>query len=89
MDGRRGRLRPGRERTFKIKIASAVQPVPPDAVAGTPVRPVVLEGLTVAPYIQELPRTNPKEPQRFKIAYSLRCTGVAAPRRTADAGKAA
>src|SRR5215218_9683204 len=35
-----------RERTFKVKIAAAVQPVPPAAVEGTPVRPVVLEGLT-------------------------------------------
>ena len=70
-----------RERTFKIKIASAVQPVPPDAVAGAPVRPVLLEGLSVTPYI--------KEGNRPKIGYSLRCTGLAAPRRAADAGKAA
>jgi len=69
-----------RERMFKIKIASAVQPVPPDAVAGAPVRPVVLEGLTVTPYI--------KEGSRPRIGYSLRCTGLAAPRRV-DAGKAA
>ena len=69
-----------RERTFKIKIAAAVQPVPPDPVPGAPVRPVILEGLTVTPYI--------KEGTRPKIGYSLRCTGLAAPRRT-DAGKAA
>jgi len=42
-----------------------------------PVRPVVLEGLTVTPYIAE--------GSRPKIAYSLRCTGLAAPgRRSAD-----
>jgi hypothetical protein len=69
-----------REKTYRVKIAAAVQPVPPDAVAGAPVRPVVLEGLTVTPYI--------KEGSRPKIGYSLRCTGLAAPRR-ADAGKAA
>src|SRR3954447_11881258 len=34
-----------RERTFRVKIAAAVQPVPPSAVEGVPVRPVVLEGL--------------------------------------------
>jgi hypothetical protein len=33
-----------REKTHRVKIASAVQPVPPDAVAGIPVRPVVLRG---------------------------------------------
>jgi hypothetical protein len=72
-----------REKTFKVKIAAAVQPVPPEAVAGAPVRPVVLEGLSVTPYIKDGPRP--------RIAYSLRCTGLAAPggRRSADPGKAA
>lgn len=69
-----------RERTFKVKVAAAVQPVPPEAIAGAPVRPVLLENLTVTPYI--------KEGSRPKIAYSLRATGLAAPRRS-DAGKAA
>jgi hypothetical protein len=69
-----------RERTFKVKIAAAVQPVPPEAVAGTPVRPVLLEGLTVTPYI--------KDGNRPRIAYSLRASGLVAPRR-AEAGKAA
>ena len=71
-----------REKTYRVKIAAAVQPVPPEAVAGVPVRPVVLENLTVTPYIADGPRP--------KIAYSLRCTGLAAPgRRSADPGKAA
>ena len=71
-----------REKTYRVKIAAAVQPVPPEAVAGLPIRPVVLEGLTVTPYIADGPRP--------KIAYSLRCTGLAAPgRRSADPGKAA
>ena len=71
-----------REKTYRVKIAAAVQPVPPEAVAGVPVRPVVLESLTVTPYIADGPRP--------KIAYSLRCTGLAAPgRRSADPGKAA
>ena len=42
-----------REKTFRVKIAAAVQPVPPDALPGAPVRPVVLEGLTVTPYIKD------------------------------------
>jgi hypothetical protein len=71
-----------REKTYRVKIAAAVQPVPPEAVAGLPIRPVVLEGLTITPYIVE--------GNRPKIAYSLRCTGLVAPgRRSADPGKAA
>ena len=72
-----------REKTFRVKIAAAVQPVPPEAIPGAPVRPVVLEGLTITPYIKDGPRP--------RIAYSLRCTGLAAPggRRSADPGKAA
>ncbi len=58
-----------RERVFKVKIAAAVQPVPPEPVAGAPVRPVVLEGLTITPWI--------KEGNFAKIAYSLRATGMA------------
>jgi hypothetical protein len=43
---------------------------------------VVLENLTVTPYIADGPRP--------KIAYSLKCTGLASPgRRSADPGKAA
>ena len=63
-----------RERTFKVKIAASAQPVAPDPVAGVPVRPVLLENLTVTPYIKDGPRP--------RIAYSLRATGLAAPRRT-------
>ena len=73
-----------REKTYRVKIAAEVQPVPPEAVAGLPIRPVVLEGLTVTPYIADGPRP--------KIAYSLRCTGLAAPggrRSVSDPGKAA
>ena len=32
-----------REKTYRVKIAAAVQPVPPEAVAGVPVRPVAGE----------------------------------------------
>ena len=65
-----------REKTYRVKVASAVQPVPPDAVAGAPVRPVVLEGLTVTPYIKDGPRP--------RIGYSLRCTALVAPGRRAE-----
>ena len=65
-----------RDKTFRVKVAAAVQPVPPDAVAGAPVRPAILEGLSVTPYIKEGPRP--------RIAYSLRCTGLVAPGRRAE-----
>ena len=72
-----------RERTFPVKIAAAVQPVPPSAVEGVPVRPVVLEGLTVTPWLDD-------RGARPKIAYSLKATGLAAPRRrVVDTSKAA
>ncbi len=69
-----------RERTFKVKVIAAVQPVPPEAMAGTPLRPVYLEGLSMTPYI--------KDGNFPKVAYSLRCTGLASPKR-AHADKAA
>ena len=65
-----------RDKTFKVKIAAEMQPVPPESVAQVPVRPVVLESLTVTPYI--------KEGNRPRIAYSLRCSGLAAPGRRAE-----
>ncbi len=63
-----------RERTFKVKIAAPVQPVPPEAANGMPVRPVFLEGLTVTPYLKEIGNG------RSRIAYSLRASGMASPR---------
>src|SRR4051794_31574639 len=68
-----------RERTFKVKFATPVQPVPPDALEGLPVRPVILEGVTVTPYIKEVSASI------SKIAYSLRATGMHAPGKTAKA----
>lgn len=76
-----------RERTFRVKITADVQPVPPDEVAGLPVRPVVLEGLTVTPYLREVGSG------RSRIAYSLRATGLATPPKgrqgASEPGKAA
>ena len=71
-----------RDRTFRVKIAAAVQPVPPSAVEGVPVRPVWLEGLTVMPWIDD-------RGARPRIAYSLKATGLAAPKRLSDTTKAA
>jgi hypothetical protein len=66
-----------REKTFRVKIVAAVQPVPPAAVEGAPVRPVVLENLTVTPWLKG------EDGPRPRIGYSLRCTGLAAPGRSA------
>jgi hypothetical protein len=67
-----------RERTFKVKFAAAVQPVPPDAMDGLPVRPVVLEGVTVTPYLKDVGNG------RSRIAYSLRASGMHAPGKAAQ-----
>lgn len=75
-----------RERTFKVKIVAAVQPVPPNAIEGAPVRPVLLEGLTVTPYLKETGQG------RARVAYSLRASGLAAlrgMRTVVDTSKAA
>jgi hypothetical protein len=75
-----------RERTFKVKIVAQVQPVPPEAIAGAPVRPVLLEGLTVTPYLKETGNG------RARVAYSLRASGLVSPRgvrAVGDASKAA
>src|SRR5829696_6283090 len=66
-----------RDRQFKVKIASAVQPVPPSAVEGVPVRPVVLEELSAQPYLKDVGNG------RQRIAYSLRASGMVAPGRAA------
>lgn len=71
-----------RDRTVKVKITASVQPVPPDAMEGAPVRPVYLEGLTVTPYLKEVGNG------RSRVAYSFRATGLAGPR-SARATKAA
>ncbi len=65
-----------RERTFKVKIAAAVQPVPPVAIEGAPVRPVILEGLTVTPWIKETGMG------RSKVAYSVWASGLSPVRRS-------
>jgi hypothetical protein len=59
-------------KTVTVKISAPVQPVPPEAMAGIPFRPVEFDGLTVTPYVND----NGGRP---RIAYSLRATGMRAP----------
>ena len=55
-----------RDKTAKIKVASANQPVLPAGSAGVPFVPVEFAGLTVTPYVN----------QAGRLAYSLKATGV-------------
>jgi hypothetical protein len=59
-----------RDKTVRVKVAAADQPVLPAAPAGLPFVPVEFTGLTVTPYVN----------QAGRLAYSLRATGVRAGR---------
>ena len=71
-----------RQRMVKVKIAAAVQPVLPDAPAGSPFVPVEFEGLTATPWV-DASRCNAKDNGKCgaRMAYSLKATGVRAPSR--------
>jgi hypothetical protein len=64
-----------RERTVRVKLLAPVQPVPPEAMAGAPFRPVEFEGLTATPYVATTASG------RSRLAWSLRATGMRAPGR--------
>ena len=36
-----------------VKMAVDVQPVPPEAIAGTPFRPAIFEGMSAVPYVRD------------------------------------
>jgi hypothetical protein len=61
-----------REKSVTVEFASAHQPVPPEAVAGLPFRPVVLEGMTVQPRAEA-------SGQAKWITWTIRATGMTAP----------
>ena len=42
-----------KSKTVTVKIAARVQPVPPEALPGLPFRPVVFQGLSALPYIDD------------------------------------
>jgi hypothetical protein len=72
-----------RQKTVKVKIAADHQPVPPEAAAGTPFRPVEFDGMSVTPYVDRDKCKPPKkgEPHYCKArqAFSLWATGMHAP----------
>lgn len=70
---------PKSAKTVVVKISAPVQPVPPEAVAGLPFRPVEFEGLTVTPYLDD---------KRNRVTYSLRARAMRSPAaRIAGPGK--
>jgi len=58
------------DRSIKVKIAAAHQPVLPEALPGMPFRPVEFDGLMVRPYVNGTGR----------LAYSYSARGVKAPK---------
>ena len=71
-----------RDKTVRVKLVAPVQPVPPATAPGVPFRPVVLEGLTLRPWVNT-DRCKPQvgRPHRCgsQIAWSFWATGMAAP----------
>ncbi len=59
-------------KTVTVKISAPHQPVPPEAIAGMPFRPVEFDGLTVTPYLNE-------NGGRARVAYSVRAAAMRAP----------
>ena len=71
-----------REKSVTVEFACAHQPVPPAAVAGLPFRPVVLEGMTVAPRAET-------SGQAKWLTWTIRATGMTAPSSASADGTAA
>jgi len=73
-----------RQRTVKVKVAAAYQPVLPDAPAGSPFTQVEFEGMQATPYVDASRCQGDgdgKHKCRARLAYSLKATGVRAPAR--------
>ena len=61
-----------RDKSVTVEFACAYQPVPPEAVAGLPFRPVVLEEMTVAPRAEV-------SGQAKWITWTIRAAGMRSP----------
>ena len=71
-----------REKSVTVEFACAHQPVPPEAVAGLPFRPVMLEGMTVQPRAEA-------SGQAKWITWTIRATSMKSPGRVSTDGTAA
>ena len=69
-----------RDKSVRVKILAEVQPVPPEAVPGTPVRPAVFENLTATPYVATTATG------RTRLAWSFKATAMTAPTTVRKAG---
>ena len=67
-----------KSKTVTVKIPARVQPVPPDALPGLPFRPVVFQGLSALPYIDDAGKFS-------RIVWSFKAESMTAPGK-ADAG---
>jgi len=65
-----------KSKTVTVKIAARVQPVPPEALPGLPFRPVVFQGLTALPYIDDAGKFS-------RIVWSFKAEAMSAPSKSA------
>jgi hypothetical protein len=65
-----------KSKTVTVKIAARVQPVPPDALPGLPFRPVVFQGLSALPYIDDAGKFS-------RIVWSFKAEAMSAPGKAA------
>ncbi|NMM25137.1 MAG: plasmid replication, integration and excision activator [Phycicoccus sp.] len=61
-----------KSKTVTVKIAARVQPVPPEALPGLPFRPVVFQGLSALPYIDDAGKFS-------RIVWSFKAEAMTAP----------
>ena len=61
-----------KSKTVTVKIAARVQPVPPDALPGLPFRPVIFQGLSALPYIDDAGKFS-------RIVWSFKAESMTAP----------
>lgn len=81
-------------RSLSIKILAKVQPVPPETPDGAgPFRPVVLDGLVVAPWVDSRTCTGPEKGRphrcRAKQGWSYRASGFADPKQSTGSSSGA
>jgi len=70
-----------KSKTVTIKVAAKVQPVPPERLPGLPFAPVIFQGLSALPYIDDAGKFS-------RIVWSFKAEGMTAPAK-ANAVKAA
>jgi hypothetical protein len=72
-----------RDKTVRVKILAAVQPVPPAEAPGVPFRPVEFDDLTATPYVATT------STGRSRLAWSFKSTGMHSPKTSASAERKA